>query len=98
MAHRLELSFKDAIKSISLFQQVEELLSGLYTFYHVSPLNRANLVKSYKDLGMTPLMPTRFGGTRWLAHLSRAVDHFLREYKAIVQHLDQVSPPFEKVF
>ncbi|XP_049904301.1 zinc finger protein 862-like [Epinephelus moara] len=90
MAHRLELSFKDVIKSISLFQQVEELLSGLYTFYHVSPLNRANLVKSYKDLGMTPLMPTRFGGTRWLAHLSRAVDHFLRGYKAIVQHLDQL--------
>ena len=49
MAHRLELNFKDAIKSISLLQQGEELLSGLYTFHHVSPLNRANLLKSYKD-------------------------------------------------
>ena len=64
----------------------EQTQAGIMT--HVSPHNRANLVKSYKYLGMIPLMPARFGGNRWLAHLSRAVD----------QHLDQVSPSFEKVF
>eukprot|EP00064_Thunnus_orientalis_P020446 superscaffoldBa00005623_g20581 len=27
-----------------MFQKVEDLLSGFYTFYHTSPLNKANLI------------------------------------------------------
>lgn len=90
MAHRLELAFGDAIRSNNLYQRVEDLLSGMYTFYHVSPLNRANLISSFRILGHTPLVPTRIGGTRWVGHLLRALDHFLRGYQGIVQHLEQV--------
>ena len=90
MAHRLELSFKDATKSIALHKKVDTLLLGLFYFYQRSALNRANLKKSYETLQMTPLMPTRVGGTRWTGHLLRALTNFLRGYAAIVQHLQQV--------
>lgn len=90
MAHRLELVFKDVMKTNSLCRKVEDLLTSLFTFYHRSPLNRATLKKSFSVLGMKPLMPTRVGGTRWVSHLLRALDHFLKGYKGIVLHLEQV--------
>ena len=90
MAHRLELSFSDAIKESAMFRRMDELLGGLYSFCHKSPLNRANLIKSYATLKAKPLMPTRIGGTRWVGHLLRALDHYLRGYPAIVLHLEQV--------
>jgi hypothetical protein len=90
MANRPELTFSDAIRSNVMFQKVEDLLSGLYTFYHTSPLNRANLVNSFQALGHTPLVLTRIGGTRWVGHLLRTLDHFLRGYQGRVQHMEQV--------
>ncbi|KAK0135054.1 Zinc finger protein 862 [Merluccius polli] len=93
MAHRLELSFSDAIKESAMFRRMDELLGGLYSFYHKSPLNRANLIKSYATLKAKPLMPTRIGGTRWVGHLLRALDHYLRGYPAIVLHLEQIQSP-----
>jgi hypothetical protein len=92
MNHRLELAFKDAAKKTPCHKRlIEELLLGLYLFYHHSSLNRANLRNSFKTLGMPCLVPTRVGGTRWVSHIQRALDHFLRGYKAIVQHLHQVG-------
>ncbi|XP_041132044.1 uncharacterized protein LOC121329964 isoform X1 [Polyodon spathula] len=64
---------------------------GLYYFYHNSPLNRANMISSYRVLGQKPLVPTRVGGTRWVSHFLRALDYFLRGYKGFVQHLEQVE-------
>ncbi|XP_049892465.1 zinc finger protein 862-like isoform X1 [Epinephelus moara] len=93
MAHRLELSFKDSVKNIVLFKKVEELLTGLYTFYHVSPLNRSHLKNSFAALKLAPIMPTRVGGTRWVAHLLCAIDHFLRGYPAIMHHLNGITSP-----
>lgn len=87
MAHCLQLTFSDAIRSNVMFQKVEDLLSGLYT----SPLNRENLVNSFQALGHTPLVPTRFGRTRWVGHILRALDHFLRGYQGLVQHLEQIQ-------
>lgn len=97
MAHRLELSFKDSVKNIVLFKKVEELLTGLYCFYHVSPLNRSHLKNSFAALELAPIMPTRVGGTRWLAHFLRALDHFLRGYPAIMHHLNWVRLIFQNV-
>ncbi|XP_028439583.1 zinc finger protein 862-like [Perca flavescens] len=90
MAHRLELAFKDAIKSCSMAKQIEDVLSGLHTFYCKSALNRANIKHSFKILGQNPLVPTRVGGTRWVCHLFRATDYFLRGYQGLTQHLDQI--------
>lgn len=92
MAHRLELSYKDAGNN-TCHKKVDILLMGLYYFYHNSPLNRENLKASYKILGMKVLLPTRVGGTRWVGHLQLALDHFLRGYAAIMQHLEQIQSP-----
>ena len=92
-AHRLELSFKDAASKNTCHKKVDSFLLGIYYFYHNSPLNHANLKQSYESLQKPPLMPTRVGGTRWVAHVLKALDHFLRGYPAIVQHLEQIQSP-----
>ena len=93
MAHRLELSFKDAVSGNTCHKKLDGLLMGLYSFYHASPLNRANLKASYQILEQTPLMPTRIGGTRWVAHTLKALGNFLRGYAALIQHLEQIKSP-----
>ncbi|XP_029628081.1 uncharacterized protein LOC115205845 [Salmo trutta] len=69
-----------------MFQNVEDLLSGLYTFYHTSPLSRANLVNSFQVLGTHHWCPPE-----WVGHLLLALDHFLRGYQRLVQHLEQIQ-------
>ena len=93
MAHRLELSLKDAASTNSCYKKLDGLLLGMYYFYNNSALNRANLKASYESLHKPPLMPTRVGGTRWVSHILMALDHFLRGYAPIVQHLEQVQSP-----
>lgn len=93
MAHRLELSLKDASKKVNLYDKaICTLALGLYYFYHNSALNRAMLhrsmdaaVKSGKD---KLLMLTRPGGTRWVGHAALlAVTNLITSYKFIVAHL-----------
>ena len=42
-AHRLELAFKEACKSIPLYTKISQLMENLYLFYRNSSLNRSNL-------------------------------------------------------
>ena len=88
--HRLELAFKDAIKDVSLHKKVEGFLLSLYLFYHNSPLNRGNLKRSFKCLGMRSKLPSRVGGTRWVGHTLTALHIFLEGYNAFLQHFQQV--------
>lgn len=90
MSHRLELAYSDAVSHNKLARKVNDLLSGLYTFYHKSCVNRANLRGSFEEIGMRHLMPTRIGGTRWVSHFLRALENFLKGYKGLVHHLEQV--------
>lgn len=49
----LELALKDSQKKEPIFDKMNTLLSGLYYFYHNSPLNRANLpIKSLSVDGL----------------------------------------------
>ena len=89
-AHRLELAYKDALKSVNLYTTLSQLLLNLYLFYHNSPLNRSNLKISCDALGLPQTIPSRVGGTRWLPHLHASLQKFLRGYTAIVTHLGQV--------
>ena len=93
LAHRLEFSFKDSVSGNTCHKKLDGLLMGLYSFYHASPLNRANLKASYQTLEQTPLMPTRIGGTCWVAHTLKALGNFLRGYAALIQHLEQIKSP-----
>lgn len=85
-AHRLELAYKDALKKQSQHAKAEELLSSLYYFYRNSPLNRADLKRSYSVLELPTAIPTRIGGTRWLPHWLRALENMWKGYPAIVRY------------
>ena len=86
MAHKLEPAFTDGIRKNVMIKEAEDLLSGLYTLYHKSGVNRASLKQHFRELHMKALMPTRVGGTR---NLFKALDHFLRGYAGIVRHLQE---------
>ena len=58
-AHRLELAFKEACKSINLYVKVSQLMENLYLFYRNSSLNRSNLKIAFDSYDRNPLMPTR---------------------------------------
>lgn len=75
LAHRLELSFKDAIKSCqpSLYTKCMTLLIGLFYLYHKSQTQKKALQRSFASLEMKQVLPTRVGGTRWLPHTYRAI-------------------------
>ena len=81
-AHRLELCYKDAMKKVPMAEKVLTLLTGLYYMYRNSPLNRTNLKNAYKCLSINIKLPTRAGGTRWVRHILRALEHFLDGYPA----------------
>ena len=88
--HRLEPSYKDAVKQNPLAEKVVTLLSGLYYMYQNSPLNRTNLKNAFRCLNMKTHLPTRAGGTRWVGHVLKALDNFLSGFKAFRLHLEQV--------
>ena len=89
-AHRLELAFKDAMKTIPIYIRVNDLLQGLYKFYHQSSLARSMLRESFAHLNLKMVVPTRIGGTRWLPHTLRALTNLWSGYPAIVEHMQQV--------
>ena len=91
VAHKLELAYKDAIQGNGCYRHIDTLLSGLYAFYHASPLRRSGLKAVYNNALKRPLMPLRIGGTRWIPHMANALNNFLRGYGCIVKHLEQVS-------
>ena len=95
-AHRLELSYKDAIKKVPLADKVLTLLTGLYYMYRNSPLNRTNLKNAFKCLNIKAKLPTRAGGTRWVGHILKALSHFLDGYPALQLHLEQLAASKEK--
>ena len=98
MGHRVELCWKDSATQITIYKRLDELLIGMYNFYHNSPLNRANLKQTAEALNAQFLAPTRVGGTRWLAHILKAIDHLIRSYPVLVEHMGQVNSIFFSFF
>jgi hypothetical protein len=90
LVHRIELGYKEALKC-KAYDGFVSLLSGLYAFYHKSPLQRHGLKDAFASLSISPIMPSRIGGTRWLSHTLSALLKFWRGYKAINQVSSSLS-------
>ena len=84
--HRLELAFRDVVKSHPSYQELDKFLLDLYLFYHNSNLNEACLAA-----GSKVLVPTCVGGTRSLPHTLRALNNLWHIYPALVLHTSQVK-------
>ena len=93
LAHRLELAFRDSLKntSSSLYDKLMTLLLGLYYLYKKSPKQKKSLKRAFKALKMNQILPSRVGGTLWLPHVERAIDAFVKGYKAIKMQLETES-------
>ena len=96
LAHRLELSIKDTLKSTS-FDAIDELLLRLYYLYEKSPKKcreLEDLVNDLKDCfecddgGIRPL---RANGTRWVAHKLNAMKRVVAKYGAYTAHIAALS-------
>lgn len=90
LVHRLELGYKDSIKGIKAYDKLMTMMSQIYTFYHTSPLHRANLMTTFQVLKQKEVIPLRVGGTRWISHTCNALENFYAGYEGIVMHLGQV--------
>ena len=90
--HKLELAFKDTLKQkIQLYSVLELFLLNIHYFYRNSNTNRSSLKLAYNALNIKINMPTRVGGTRWIAHQKLAIEVFLKGYDAFILHLGQVK-------
>ena len=88
--HRLELALKQAMKGHKLYEKINSLLSEIFKFYHTSSLQTENLKTAYEACNVPVQLPHRIGGTRWVSHMSGALEQIWKGYKVFVQHLDQV--------
>ncbi|XP_023933505.1 zinc finger protein 862-like [Lingula anatina] len=90
VSHRLELAYKDSIKKNETYEKAISLLMGVYYFYKNSPKMRQCLRKICNITGTACLIPARVGGTRWIGHLWRAVDVFLKMMCPIFEQMSDV--------
>ena len=96
-AHRVELAFRDTFKEKqcsavqTLYDESITSLMGLFNFYHKSSKQKQALMAALEATKSSRILPTRVGGTRWLAHISRAIEAFIKGYKAFVTQLCTVT-------
>lgn len=70
---------------------------------HTSPKSKRDLKTLGSQLGIDVLQPTRVKGSRWLPHVSRALDVFIKpvkdgdlikdeaQYAAVLQHMEHLA-------
>ena len=61
-ARKLELAYKDALKSVKLASIIDTLLLNVYLMYKRSGPMRSGLEESYAALGSRVQIPTRVWG------------------------------------
>jgi hypothetical protein len=91
VGHRVELALRDQAKDIPYQKTCDELLLGLYLYYHNSSSARSGLLDAIETLQTPKGKPTRVGGTRWVEHTHRAVGNLIKIYPAICAHLTAVT-------
>ena len=77
-------------------EKVLTLLTRVYYMYRNSHLNRTNLKNSFRCLSINIKLPTWAGGTRWVGHILRALEHFLDGYPVFWLYLGQLAASKEK--
>ncbi|KAL7871907.1 hypothetical protein SRHO_G00068900 [Serrasalmus rhombeus] len=96
MPHRLELAVL-AMLSVKrdnpMMGQLYDLLHLVWKTYHFSPKSVRELRVIGVDLGVNMLMPSGVKETRWLPHVSRALETFLKpgQFTAAYYHMDHLA-------
>ncbi|KAF4097028.1 hypothetical protein G5714_022997 [Onychostoma macrolepis] len=92
MPHRLELAMLSVQRDNPMMGQLYDLLHLIWKTYHFSPKSMRELRVIWADLGVNVLMPSGVKGTRWLPHVSRALETFLKpgQFTAVYYHMDHL--------
>ncbi|XP_048852727.1 zinc finger protein 862-like isoform X1 [Brienomyrus brachyistius] len=103
MPHRLELALLSAQKDSPWVGNVYNLLHLIWKTYHFSSKSRRELKRLGVELGVSVNNPGGVKGTRWLPHVSRALDVLLKQekkegtledsgqYTAVYAHMDHLA-------
>ena len=91
VAHRLELAILDAIKDAASLQEVKRVLQAMYRYYNNSPKALRELREVAQALEMSVLKPNTILGTRWVAHMVKALGNMLKNFKALAMYFEDVQ-------
>ena len=92
LAHRLELSVKDALKGTS-FDLIDDMLC-LYYIYKKPPKKCREVIKDHQQFIQfedSRTKPVRGSGSRWVSHKLSAMKRILSKYGAYSSHLIALS-------
>ena len=96
LAHRLELSVKDALYGTS-FDLIDEMLLSLHYVYERSPKKCRELEDVIRELKQciefddAGIRPVRASGSRWVTHKLSAMKRILSKFGAYTSHLTTLS-------
>lgn len=95
LPHRLELALLEMQRSC---HQVEIIYEMIWKTYHYSPKSTRELQAIGNELGVNVLKPTQVSGTRWVPHISRALNVLITpssdgsgQYAAVLCHMEHLS-------
>ncbi|KAJ8386336.1 hypothetical protein AAFF_G00174330 [Aldrovandia affinis] len=102
MPHRLELALLSVQKDNKMIGQVYDVLNLVWKTYHFSTKSMRELKALGSELGVNVNVPSGVKGTRWLPHVARAMDTFLRpgkdlslqdagQFIAVYYHMDHLA-------
>ena len=102
LPHRLELALLELQKSCKSVDDVYSVLNLIWKTYHFSPKSVRALKSIADELLVDILKPTQVRGTRWLPHVSRALNVFVGtpksisvsepgQYSAVLMHMEDLS-------
>ena len=98
LPHRLELALVEVQRSCHQVEVVYDVLQLIWKTYHYSPKSTRELKALASELGVDVLKPTQVSGTRWLPHISRALNILIKpvgdgsgQYAALLCHMDHLS-------
>uniref|UniRef100_A0A1X7TPP9 DUF4371 domain-containing protein n=1 Tax=Amphimedon queenslandica TaxID=400682 RepID=A0A1X7TPP9_AMPQE len=95
IAHKVELTIKDALKGTA-FDLIDDMLK-LYYMYEKSPEKCRQLEEIICDLkdclkfDDKGIKPVQASGSRWVTHRLKAMKHVISKYEAYISHLISLS-------
>lgn len=96
--YRLELAMLSVQQDNIMIGQVYDMLHMVWKMYHFSPKSMRDLKALGADLGVNVLVPSGVKETRWLLHVSKALETFLRpgkddheQFTAVYCHMDHLE-------
>ncbi|KAJ8412699.1 hypothetical protein AAFF_G00116500 [Aldrovandia affinis] len=97
VAHRLELVALDSVKQVPQLQDLKQTLGAIHKHYTCSAKASRELEEISKAMEISIVRPGNTEGTRWLPHMSHALEALMRNYRPILIHFkNHASDPNDK--